>query len=322
MTSRKREYNETVSNNPPETDTTAQTERQIKKSRVTRTCVVCDVDQYSFGFPSSKRVASHGHGLNTCRACYRMHLENEINTKLWDQVSCPECEAVLEYHEVKNMGISEDHSVKYEEGSLKAALASDPDYRTCFSPTCKSGQLHPNKEDEPIFRCQDCGHKHCVICEVPWHEDETCEDYKTRILLARGDENEQSDKIVQKISKPCPSCHSRIEKFHGCDHMTCESDTSQRVVTVSFTDSLLTGSRCRTEFCWICLANYRDIFRDGNHGHEKSCKWYRPAVERHPPETHAPQYGAFHRDPPPRPHNATPVAPVAQMVPQPRPEDN
>lgn len=111
---------------------------------------------------------------------------------------------------------------RYEEASLRAALAGDGDYRHCFSPTCNAGQLHTGGADEPIFRCGACGHKHCVACEANWHEDETCTQYQDRRRVERGVENDQSQQEVEKLSKPCPKCKVPIEKNNGCDHMTCQ----------------------------------------------------------------------------------------------------
>ncbi|KAH0264305.1 hypothetical protein KCU91_g12141, partial [Aureobasidium melanogenum] len=196
-----------------------------KKHLPKRTCLVCDVEKGINQFPSSKRVSSHDHGSNVCRPCFLRHVEVEIDSKNWDQVACPECEIVLEYNEVKKMTSAEKFE-KYEEASLRAALAEDGDYRHCFSPTCNAGQLHTGSEDEPIFRCGTCGHKHCVACEANWHEDETCTQCQDRRRVERGVENDQSQQEVEKLSKPCPKCKVPIEKNYGCDHMTYAVTTS------------------------------------------------------------------------------------------------
>nr|OQO03080.1 hypothetical protein B0A51_18846 [Rachicladosporium sp. CCFEE 5018] len=62
---------------------------------------------------------------------------------------------------------------------------------------------------------------------------------------------------VQKNSKQCPNakCGFSIQKKSGCDHMTC--------------------SRCKHEFCWECLADYRDITRTDNTAHQRNCRFHR-----------------------------------------------
>lgn len=192
-----------------------------KRQLSRRLCIICDSEKAINQFPKWRRVSFHDHGSNTCRPCFLRHVEVQIDTRNWDEVSCPECNVVLAFHEVKNM-TNKDYFDKYEQASLRAALANDPDYRHCLSTTCESGQLHPGGTDEPIFRCQECGHKHCVACEALWHEDETCNEYQQRLEDERSVENKLSEETVVETSKPCPQCRCPIEKNNGCDHMTCE----------------------------------------------------------------------------------------------------
>ncbi|KAI4828019.1 hypothetical protein E4T44_09914 [Aureobasidium sp. EXF-8845] len=74
-----------------------------KKHLPRRTCLVCDAEKGINQFPSAKRVSSHEHEQNVCRPCYLSHLENEIDSKAWDEVACPECPITLTYKEVKDM---------------------------------------------------------------------------------------------------------------------------------------------------------------------------------------------------------------------------
>lgn len=53
-----------------------------------------------------------------------------------------------------------------------------PGFRWCLSPSCNSGQLHENPVDEPIFTCNTCGNKDCAVCDVHWHEGQTCNEYQ------------------------------------------------------------------------------------------------------------------------------------------------
>ncbi|CAD0084675.1 unnamed protein product [Aureobasidium vineae] len=160
-----------------------------KKKRCRKpTCVVCDTKKYFNQFPSQAKVSSHDHGANVCRPCYTSHLEVEIDSKNWEDVACPECPVKLTYQEFENMAAPEDFA-KCERASIRATLAADPDFKFCFSSTCDSGQLHPSGASEPIFSCQACRHKHCVVCETNWHEDQTCSEY--RATLHRNTENDE-----------------------------------------------------------------------------------------------------------------------------------
>jgi len=80
------------------------------------------------------------------------------------------------------------------------------------------------RKEEPnplLCECHSCGAKACVVCDRPWHEGETCEDYQARIK-DRVDEEDQSLSVIQKVAKACPSCKKLIEKDGGCSYMICE----------------------------------------------------------------------------------------------------
>lgn len=109
---------------------------------------------------------------------------------------------------------------------MRDALNADEIFRFCIGPGCSSGQYHPEGEEEPIFSCNNCGHKACVIHNCNWHEGETCVEYDKKLKAEKDKTVKQekaSEKVVKKISKACPheGCGWRIEKASGCDHMTC-----------------------------------------------------------------------------------------------------
>lgn len=64
------------------------------------------------------------------------------------------------------------------------------------------------------------------------HEGETCADYQGREAEGRAreelkrrqvQENAESEAYVGTIAKPCPKCGRQLDKYDGCDHVTCES---------------------------------------------------------------------------------------------------
>ncbi|OQO09373.1 hypothetical protein B0A48_04771 [Cryoendolithus antarcticus] len=63
--------------------------------------------------------------------------------------------------------------------------------------------------------------------------------------------------VLSEISKACPGCKTRLDKYEGCDHVTC---------TV-----------CMLQWCWKCFALYtgaRGIFEWGDHAHETHCSFH------------------------------------------------
>ncbi|KAI6904654.1 hypothetical protein KC318_g6342 [Hortaea werneckii] len=104
------------------------------------------------------------------------------------------------------------------------------------------------KDQKDIFTCKTCGHRACVPCDRPFHNGETCIQYKQRLGQAEAN-SEKSQKTIEKYCKPCPKCGKKIEKNGGCDAMICP---------------------CGERFCWLCLVPYATINATG---HDKECRY-------------------------------------------------
>jgi hypothetical protein len=183
----------------------------------TRTCLVCDETKPVTSFPRIPHISSHGHGNDICYECYALHLEAEVDNKIWNQVSCPQCPMPLQEDEINVLSTPLTWH-NYRRLVDRATLFENPRCRHCFSTSCDSGQVH---DGALVFSCQTCSHKHCTTCDTNWHDDETCEEYQARHQTQKQQETD-SEETVKAISKPCPRCDSPIEKNDGCDHMTCK----------------------------------------------------------------------------------------------------
>lgn len=107
----------------------------------------------------------------------------------------------------------------------------------------------------------------CITHQVEWHEGLTCEQYDS--LKRTGDpEFQETQKWMATNTKPCPECGIHVQKGNGCFHMTCKSMIRPRDPQLWML-ILITGSLCRHEFCWECLASWRDI-NSGSGGYNRS----------------------------------------------------
>ena len=77
-----------------------------------------------------------------------------------------------------------------------------------------------NKDN--IFTCQTCQSKACVSCDRPYHDGETCAQYKERRAMQNQAEEAASLETIAKDCKQCPKCSKNIEKDGGCDAVSCE----------------------------------------------------------------------------------------------------
>lgn len=107
----------------------------------------------------------------------------------------------------------------------KAAMEQNEEWQTCPSASCGYGRF---LDQDSIFICQLCKASYCVPCKVPMHSGETCQVYHERLrreeqqkTKKQAADDRASDEKVKQISRICPGCGANIDKFSGCDHVTC-----------------------------------------------------------------------------------------------------
>ncbi|KAF8849347.1 hypothetical protein BDZ45DRAFT_604509 [Acephala macrosclerotiorum] len=218
----------------------------------TQECAICVEEKRLTDFPLVTEACQHP--PQTCLICVQNWLTRELDNTDWDKIHCVACKEVVLYDNMKRI-LTPATFEKYDQYSRNSLLSTLPEFRWCISPTCKSGQIHENGVDGPIFFCTACFSKACVIHNVVWHEGETCNEYDYRKDPSKKLEEEKASRIeIKESSKPCPgpNCKVNITRNGGCDHMKC--------------------TRCKYEFCWLCLADYDKIRKNGNSSHKKSCK--------------------------------------------------
>ena len=110
---------------------------------------------------------------------------------------------------------------RYQRFMIADALKDEPRYRSCLRINCPNGQTHEAGEAEPLMVCSMCGYKMCYVHAKPWHAGQTCRQYDKSRRQRTGDQ--ASVGLISKLTKACPGANynAPIEKYRGCDHMTC-----------------------------------------------------------------------------------------------------
>lgn len=230
-----------------------------------RSCIICTDAKRIGKFPQDKITARCGHEPQVCSKDVQTWITSELESKGWENIRCPECREPLERSDIRKLA-SKKTFARYETLVSRAILSANPNFRWCLNPECDSGQIHENGKDGPVFRCAECKTKICMFHERAWHKGETCEQFDHRVAVEkRRVEEAASIAVIDKITKKCPGkpgqpCGWNIEKVAGCDHMTC--------------------SRCEGEFCYICLAFYEPIRKQGNSMHRSTCKYHSDNIPR------------------------------------------
>ncbi|KAI9642074.1 hypothetical protein NHQ30_009945 [Ciborinia camelliae] len=228
-----------------------------------RECSICAEELTPDNFPHHNITSDCAHDAACCYTCLSQCIGVQIESKQWDQITCPECPALLSFDNVKTFA-SETDFIRYDKKSLLSYIRNDPNFTNCLGPNCGDGQIHEDGDEQPIMTCGSCGFKTCFTHSIPWHTGLTCSQYdiKKRQRAERQIQEDESQKQMEKSTKRCPNCQVRIEKNHGCDHMTCSS--------------------CRHEFCWLCFVDYKSIRSRGNSAHVSTCSYYPRNLPRHP----------------------------------------
>lgn len=104
----------------------------------------------------------------------------------------------------------------------------------CPGPNCGQGQLHQPKNNVKVS-CKSCGLKICYNHQTKFHNGLTCVEYDMRGNKNLDEVN--SLKEIQRTTKPCPYCKTRIKKEGGCNHMTCTGCHKHWLCKSSFHES-------------------------------------------------------------------------------------
>eukprot|EP01027_Heterolobosea_sp_BB2_P008098 GEZU01012025.1.p1 GENE.GEZU01012025.1~~GEZU01012025.1.p1 ORF type:complete len:327 (-),score=36.46 GEZU01012025.1:17-916(-) len=171
-----------------------------------------------------------------CRACVKTYYNNiAMGSANLKSLRCMNsCRHELTLEELKEL-LDEHLYLKVERKRLLRDIWAMRDACVCPAPNCNFvGFFEIPKKWKFLNRgcrdaeCPKCGFSFCTRCKQAAHGSKSC-----RRASKAGPEENQSRKQIKKKCRPCPVCHTNIEKNGGCRHMTC--------------------SNCSNFFCWDCM---------------------------------------------------------------------
>ena len=136
-------------------------------------CVICTETLPLSQFPEAGVTESCSHESNTCLECVNRHIQSQLESRMWDQLKCPECPAILRYADIREYATEATFQV-YDFLPMRHAVSSDPHFRWCTAAGCSCGQVHLDGARSPMVVCNSCQGLSCFTHQSPWHEGVTC----------------------------------------------------------------------------------------------------------------------------------------------------
>ncbi|KAI1421605.1 hypothetical protein F5Y12DRAFT_690349 [Xylaria sp. FL1777] len=218
---------------------------------LTETCTICADEKRVSEMPTRGRITEDcEHRATACKDCISQWITSSMESVAWDRLKCPECPELLAFKDVETFA-TRDVFNRYDRLATKAVLEGIRGFRWCLNPACDAGQIFPLECEKA--KCHTCKRSSCVRHDIPWHSGETCDEYDRRTRKQRKS-YKLSEKHVKETTKPCPGCKKNVNKYSGCDHITCV---------------------CGHEWCWLCFATYtkdNESFLQCKHARE--CRYY------------------------------------------------
>ena len=139
-------------------------------------CIVCTDSKPVADFPGAAITKTCAHPPATCLACVAACIRSDLDSRLWNEIRCPECRATLQYDDVQRYADAATRE-RYQTLSFRYAVSEADNFVWCAAAGCGYGQVNEGGAASPIVACLLCGRRSCFAHGVAWHENLSCDEY-------------------------------------------------------------------------------------------------------------------------------------------------
>ncbi|KAJ7980960.1 RBR-type E3 ubiquitin transferase [Quillaja saponaria] len=205
------------------------------------TCVICFEDA------DVEKMFSVDSCLHRyCFSCMKQHVEVKLLNGM--MATCPHegCKSEVNVDSCSKFlapKLVEIISQRIKESAIPVTQKVYCPYPKCSVLMSKHDVLEYTKtvyigaEQSGARKCMKCDCFFCINCQVPWHYDMTCYDYKNSNPYLRAEDCKLKSLAEENKWRQCVKCNHMVELSEGCYHIYC---------------------RCGYEFCYTCGAEWKN----------------------------------------------------------------
>ncbi|KAL4806762.1 hypothetical protein BDV18DRAFT_138163 [Aspergillus unguis] len=215
-----------VKHRPPQEPKRRLTLRRAKSKAQPKTapeaCIIC-LELFAHDGVKAPDKLSQAclHPSSVCYACLAKSIKNDLETRFWDEIRCPECKTLFIHEDIRRFADDETFN-RYDKISFRHAVNADKNFIWCLE--CDFGQLHEPGADQPLVRCLNCSAESCFKHAIKWHDGFTCDEYDAvlwdpdsyKAIREKGGGNSQRVARMSKkeIARAAKNERSRQQKLH------------------------------------------------------------------------------------------------------------
>jgi hypothetical protein len=163
-----------------------------------------------------------------CKECITKSLSASLDFKPAEKLGCldEKCDALWDSTDHITRYLSKEEFSRYSELLFQTYVTTSKMLRYCPNKDCcVPAFADPMRPGYPQLECFDCKKRHCMNCNVEWHKDMTCQEYRLKnVDEAQSKEEIRSLKWLQKKkARRCPHCSLAVIKDGGCPSMICKN---------------------------------------------------------------------------------------------------